>query len=229
MKFFRIHRLFFQQQYSHGSKVTSHVWVGTAAHLSLSSEGPNDPSFRTLSVTILPTALSLMQKTGFSRPEELCKYYTIKKQTVCLLFLNFLSFNTLRQWDHLCKLSSAVVCTCCFHVGKSKTTSGREMEGVREGCGSLSGAASLGGTCEKANRHTQTQTMQETLLICKGHCSEMHDPSSIYIISLEGWGYVSDAEPDCTLIHLTHGKDADSLCSSTEKPWRGTFDKTMEW
>lgn len=158
--------------------------MGTAGHLSLPSDGPNDPSFRSLSVTMLPTALALMQETGFSRPEKLCKYYTIKKQTVCLFFLNFLRFNTLRHWDQLCKLSSAVVCTNSSMLENQRHTSGREMEGVREGCGSLSGAASLGGTCA----NTRRQTMQESLLICMEHCSEMQDPSSIYIHPIKGLG-----------------------------------------
>ena len=41
--------------------------------------GPNDPSRRTLTVTVLPAALALMLETGISRPEELFQYYAIKK------------------------------------------------------------------------------------------------------------------------------------------------------
>ena len=40
---------------------------------------PNDPSRRTLTVTVLPAALALMLETGVPRSEELFQYYAIKK------------------------------------------------------------------------------------------------------------------------------------------------------
>lgn len=97
--------------------------------------GPNDPSRKTLTVIVLPATLALMLETGLSRPEELFKYYAIKKQTICPLFLCLLAFKTLRHQDQLCKLSSAVVCTRNSMLENQRLASGRGIEGLSMGCG----------------------------------------------------------------------------------------------
>lgn len=82
---------------------------------------------------------------------------------------------------------------------------------------SLRGAASLRAHVRR-QPHTETQTVQVSLLICTGLCSEMHDPSSIHIHPSESWEYLSDAGPGCTLIHLPQGKDAGALPSVHKGP-----------